>query len=394
MIPANETSVAWNVITCEYPPMIGGVGDYTRTLATALAASRPVHVWCPQQANQKTQVESAFVHPILRSFSPRMLRRLGAELDRQPSPRRLFVQWVPQGFGYRSLNVAFASWLAWRSWQRGDHVHLMVHEPYLRWSLRPARFVAAFTHRVMLVLAGCGATRVWLSTLSWEPLVKPYVPRGIPIGWLPVPASLLGLDDPEICNLELTHSGRHLTIGHFGTYSRLVTPALSAAMDAVLADSNASMVRVGRNSDSFREAFLRTRPHATSRVRATGALPAEALTTQLQSCDVMMQPYPDGVSARRTSTLTLLALGLPIVTNTGLLSEPLWRDDQAVALVDGPDGERIGKVTVGLLTDNQGRANLRGRGRACYERRFAVRHAVALLDGSEWGPPPCDLTTC
>jgi hypothetical protein len=41
--------VAWHLVTCEYPPQVGGVSDYSLAVATGLAAAgQTVHVWCPR----------------------------------------------------------------------------------------------------------------------------------------------------------------------------------------------------------------------------------------------------------------------------------------------------------------------------------------------------------
>jgi hypothetical protein len=93
----------------------------------------------------------------------------------------------------------------------------------------------------------------------------------------------------------------------------------------------------------------------------------------------MVQPYPDGVTTRRTSTLTLLSLGLPIVTNVGHLSEALWMESGAVRLAGAPEGKLIGDEVVALLANPRESAVLGTRGVALYEKRFAARHAVALL---------------
>ena len=109
-------------------------------------------------------------------------------LDGYAEPRQLFVQWVPQGFGYRSINLGFAIWVAARAWRGRDRVHLMVHEPFLPWSANPVHLAVSLIHRLMLMIASHGATHVWLSTQAWKDRIRRYVPSHIPIEWLPVPA--------------------------------------------------------------------------------------------------------------------------------------------------------------------------------------------------------------
>ena len=88
----------WHLLTCEYPPDIGGVSAYTGQLARALAAAGDdVHVWC--SGDPRLAQVGVTVHAALGSWSPRDLRRVNAQLDACPGPRRLLVQCVPHGFG-------------------------------------------------------------------------------------------------------------------------------------------------------------------------------------------------------------------------------------------------------------------------------------------------------
>jgi glycosyltransferase involved in cell wall biosynthesis len=383
---AAATSREWHIVTCEYPPCIGGVSDYTFTLAAALAPAHPVHVWCPAGGGQLPASPGVTVHPDLRRFSPRDLWRTGARLNGRPGPRHLFVQWVPQGFGYRSLNVWFAAWLACRAWLRHDELHLMIHEPFLEFSPHPLRVVVALLHRVMLAIAGSGAAHIWLSTATWKSQVRPYVPAKTPIEWLPVPAPRLLAPTGARTGVRqtATDSGVGPVVGHFGTHSVLVTRILAPALDVVLRHPTASVLLVGRDSDTFRDAFLETRPHATDRVRATGALGPESVSRSLRSCDLMIQPYADGLTSRRTSTLTLLALGLAVVTNTGPRTEPFWSGCGAVELAGAPNGSSIGEAAVRLLDDEQRRTALAARALQVYDRCFDSRHATAMLDAAAW----------
>ena len=375
----------WHIITCEYPPSIGGVSDYVFTLASALGAVGPVHVWCPVNVGPAPVARNVVVHAELRSFSRRELRRLGQRLDAGQRPRRLFVQWVPQGYGYRSVNLGFAMWLAGRVRRQRDQLHLMIHEPFLPWSSNPFHLGASLLHRAMLVAASARATRVWLSTEAWRDYVRPYVPSRTPVEWLPVPAPSVAVDTtPAAASADAHAPNRIPSVGHFGTHSSLVTRMLEPALDVVLERTRATVLLIGRDSDTFRDTFVRARPHAAARVTATGVLTLEAAAHAMQRCDVMVQPYPDGVTARRTSTLALLSLGLPVVTNAGHLTEEFWKDCGAVLLAPSADGRLVGESAAALLTDAAGRASLATRAKDFYDRRFAPRHGVAMLTAAAW----------
>lgn len=381
MTPSRSSD--WHIITCEFPPQIGGVSDYTMTMAKGLAeAGSAVHVWCPRAAGSSPETPGVTVHREFGTFSSTDLRRVGTALDRLPGPRRLLVQWVPHGFGYRSLNLMFAVWLANRAWRRGDELHVMIHEPFLRFSRRPLQCAAALVHRAMLVIACSAATRIWISIPSWADDIAPYVRRRTPVRWLPIPApDMAAATTDEVADVR-RRIGTSTILGHFGTFSPLITPILENALDVVMDRSNASVLLVGRDSDAFRRRFLASRPEATTRVHATGVLEVGALCRHIQACDLMLQPYPDGVSSRRTSTLALMAHGVPLVTNLGSLSEPFWEKGRAVALVDQPDGTRLGQAAVDLLQDEPMRRTLTGAALEMYDRLFSVRHGVAALEAS------------
>src|SRR5262249_52269079 len=140
----------------------------------------------------RTDSESAstgvHVHAELGTFSPGDLRRVGRLLNDFPTPRRVLVQWVPHGYGYRSVNIPMALWLAGRGLLRGDTIDLFVHEAYSPLSAQPAQLAAALGHRAMLTVVAAAADRIWISIPAWEPVVRPYAFLRPPIQWLPVPA--------------------------------------------------------------------------------------------------------------------------------------------------------------------------------------------------------------
>jgi glycosyltransferase involved in cell wall biosynthesis len=384
--------MSWHLITCEYPPDIGGISDHTAQLAGGLAAAdEEVHVWCPgrpgsaevSRTSGRTDVAGALhdgvrVHAVMGAFGLADLVRAGAALDACPGPRRLLVQWLPHGYGQRSLNLGFCVWVAGRA-RRGDRVDLVVHEPFLELAAQPVRhLVMALVHRLMTVVLLRAVHRVWVSTPAWEPRLRPFaLGRPLDIRWLPVP----GCESLRAAHASAPAAAtRRPLVGHFGSYGTLVTSLLEERLARVLAGrSRPDALLLGAGSEAFATAFLAAHPEFAGRVHASGVLPPQALAEMLASCDVLLQPYPDGITVRRTSAMAGLAQGRPIVTTTGHLTEPSWADQGAVALVPLVDVEGFAASAEHLLTDREARARLGARALEVYHDHFSVDRLVRTL---------------
>lgn len=372
----------WHIITSEYPPDIGGVSDYTRQIAEGLARmGDEVHVWCPR-AGDTSPVRGLCVHPELGAIRPRDLRNLDKRLEPFPAPRRLLVQWVPHGFGYHSMNVWFCLWLAQRA-RRGDAIELMVHEPYLEFRRGPVRHaLMACVHRLMTMVLLGAARKVWMSIPAWERLLRPYaLGRKVPMQWLPVPGCVADGSAASAAAVRLKYvaDGRHL-LGHFGSYGVAVTSMLldrlPPIMDGVFTPS---LLLLGAGSEQFRATLIDRYPSWSARIHAAGYLPTSELSAHIAACDLFLQPYPDGITSRRTSAMACLSRGRPVVTTGGHLTEPLWAASRAVEIADVGDSAGFAMLAVRLLAHDHARAELGARGQRVYAERFSVTQIVNVL---------------
>ena len=370
-------------LTPEYPPRNGGVANYTHQIATELSrGGETVHVWGP--SGSVRQPDSAIVvHPELGSFRPADLRRANVLLDEFPSPRRLVVQWVPHGFGQRAMNLPLCFWL-WRRSVAGDAIELIVHEPFVTFSGGIRQRAVAAVQRAMTLLLLSAARRVWVTTRAWAPLLEPYLSgRCNTIEWLPVPSSLQSADTREVADVRPRYaSAEQCLIGHFGTYGTLVTSLLSDAILKIAAASpSARFVLIGSGGEAFRSALVAANGGLAGRVSATGTLNASELSAHVAACDVLLQPYPDGVTSRRTTAMAGLFARVPVVTTQGKLTERLWHEDAAVKLADVGDVPAMVQHVLQLIGDPAERRRQADAGRAFYDRWFDVRHTVAALAG-------------
>ena len=129
----------------------------------------------------------------------------------------------------------------------------------------------------------------------------------------------------------------------------------------------------------FAADLARDYPACEGRLCATGALPSYEVACHLAACDVVLQPYPDGVTGRRSSLMSPLALGRPIVTTTGHLTEPFWQDTNAVVLVPAGSGDNLARAVQDLLDDPSRRQQLGTNAMELYRQRFALQHTIDAL---------------
>jgi glycosyltransferase involved in cell wall biosynthesis len=377
--------MTWHIVTGEYPPTIGGVADHSRLLARELAArGADVHVWCPGRQGGSVEDRVA-VHRVAGTWSRRDCSRVEPLVREVPGT--MLLQWVPHAYGRKSLNLQFCLWVRGIA-RRGLRVEVLVHEPFLAFGEGSwKQEVAAAVHRAMVVALFQAASRIWVTIPAWEERIRPWLlGRAVPVAWLPVPSNICPVDAPaEVARIRARALGSApLLVGHFGTFGRATDEPLLGALARVLrTGSDVAVLLIGRDGEAFRARLCAREPGGAARVHATGALDEQGVSRALQACDVMIQPYIDGASSRRGTLMAALGHGLPTVTTTGRLSEPLWAHEHGRSIITVPAGdyEGLGDAVLSLGRDPAQRARVGRAARALYDEHFTIElMATRLLD--------------
>ena len=386
------SALAWHLLTGELAR--GGIGDYTRLLADALAdAGRQVHVWSPDAAG--VALRGAAVHP-LSGVGRDALRELDAALDRFPAPRRLLVQYAPRAWGMRGMNVPFCRWLVSRR-RGGDEVRVMFHEPFFPFGWqRPRRNLLAAVNRWMArLLLRASIPRAYVSIHAWQRLLRPLAPRGLELALLPVPSNIPFVDDPSrVAGLRraLSEDGERPVFVHFGTYGEMIAPMLLEALAALVRRRpDARILLLGENGPAFARRVRASLPGLHGAVVAPGRLAPEAVSLHLQASDVAIQPYPDGADTRRGSLMACLANGVPTVTTRGRFTA-MHVMMSVAGYPAASEPHRVGEIAAEISADPCAAVvpgfpdqPLRSATRAAYLSNFAIEHTVARLLADEGG---------
>ena len=356
-------------LTAEYPPAKGGVADYTRLVARALAEREgTIHVWAPQVSGPEVADEGVVVHRI-RAFDPSSLEELGRRLDALPVPRRLFLQYVPTAFGFRGMNVPLVRWLQ----ARPEDLWVQFHEVALGWKLwrKPHLHVV---HAVQLWMASSlarRAQRIFVSIEAWKRRLSDHARRAV---WLPIPSNVPVRVEPADLERARASLGPGPWIAHFGTYSPLIRVDLGPAIRAISQQrDDVRFLLLGRGAGEFARVLA-----LGERIEAREDLPAPEIAALLKASALALQPFPDGISGRRTSAMAALALGVPVVTTEGFLTDPVWREG-GVALAPEARPPELARLCSTLIDDTQERRSLGERGARLYRDRFSLERTLETV---------------
>lgn len=350
----------WHILAPEYPPRCGGVGDYTALIAGGLAAAGDrVTVWHPDNLPDRFGAAS----------------RVAIASALQPDSGILLVQYVPSAFGLRGMNVPLCRWLAHLA-QSGADVRVMFHEPFFYFGLRrPWRNVLALAQRRMAAILLRSATHVYYSTESWRRLLEPF---GAPVSVevLPIPATIpTDVSDDVVDRLRARFAGSPL-VGHFGTYGDHVAGELTRIVPPLLERlPRARMLLTGRGAGTFAEQLGHA---ARARLDVLSEQDGASIAAALRACDILVQPFPDGVTTRRTSMMAALSSGRAVVTTSGELTETVW-DVAAVAMAPAGEPTRFVDEVERLSADPTHRDAIGARGRQLYDERFALAGTIGRL---------------
>jgi glycosyltransferase involved in cell wall biosynthesis len=374
-----STAIDWHILTGEYPPECGGVGHYTRLVACGLAtAGDDVTVWTPSRTAHAPEDAGVTVRGLPDQFGWRSRRDLSRELDDAASPRVL-VQYVPHAFGWKGGNLPFCLWL----WNRKDRrPWVMFHEVAYPFEAgdRMGRRALAAVNRVMARLVSRAAHRAFVSIPAWRREVESLAAAGTSIVWLPVPATVpVVRDAAATAAVRRRYGADRPIVGCFGTFGSHLRAQLHACLPLLAKQATCSILLIGRHSEAMVSELASHHPELAGRLHGTGALTDEEISVHLHACDVMLQPFPDGVSTRRTTAMAGLAHDRAIVTTTGALTEAFWALDDAAILVPADDPARLASSVARLVTDPTRQAQLGARAADLYRRRFDVAHTVNTL---------------
>lgn len=367
----------WQIITGEYPPVRGGVSDYTGQVARALTESgEQVTVYVPRciGSPRPNYDRGVRIEELKSNFGFRELWTLRNRVTKADPASIVLIQYVPHAFGYRALNLPFCLWLVSL---RKRALWIMFHEVAFPISARQTakHNLLGLIQNLMAAVASRSASRILVSTTAWQRLL----PKKCDC--LPVPSNIPVVErGMDAVNVKSQYAPGSSLIGHFGTFNSSIADLLFQIIPAVLlASPQANMLLIGPGSIEFSRELTAANPSMAGRIRGTGSLEPSLLSIHLAACDVMLQPYSDGITTRRSTVMAALSHGKPVISNAGHLTEPIWHETQAVVLCNNTSPAKIAAKVITLLNDSHSRREQGTVALRAYNSHFSLQRTIDIL---------------
>ncbi|MBV9605254.1 MAG: glycosyltransferase [Solirubrobacterales bacterium] len=267
-----------------------------------------------------------------------------------------------------------------RARRRGDvRLTLMVHEAWVTMLDWRSSLMGAWQRmqlRALVHLADCVMT-------STEALARDLGHAAVHV---PVPANVVPVDSsPHAARARLGLDAK-LAVGLFGRAheSRALdhAEAAIAALAPAVGTDHLAIINLGADAPAVSVP-------AGVEVRSPGTLAPDRLSLHLWACDLVLLPFTDGVSTRRSTLMAALAHGCPVVGSLGHNTDTvLAAANEALVLTPVGDRRAFADVAAALAVDPARRLAIGETGRRLYQERFdwpVLARTIARLIGE---PPP------
>ncbi len=352
-------------IAGEYPPLQGGLGDFTRELAraAALAGHAPTVLTRTAAGAPVRETERGVsIQRLVDGWGWSTARAIGRYVDGAPAD--VFnLQFQAAAYGMHPAIHVLPRML-----RRRAPVVVTFHDlrvPYLFPKAGPLRWQA------MLALARAAAGVIVTNPEDGATLRAAGFTRvrEIPIGSNIAPAALAGFD-PAAWRAAHGIPATKTLIGYFGFLNESKGgETLLRALAALRGQGrDVGLLLIGGQtgaSDATNIAYARVMEDlaasldVTAHVFRTGFVEDRGVSEAFAACVGLALPYRDGVSLRRGTLMAAFAHGAPIVTTAPRLPIPGLADNEAFLLVPPDDPPALAGAIARMLDDDALRARLR-----------------------------------
>jgi glycosyltransferase involved in cell wall biosynthesis len=307
------------MVAGEYPPTLGGIGDYTRILARELcAAGDDIRLFVPD--GSKVGGGDAAIAGTFPKWSWRTLPYL-LDVLAETDASVVHVQHNASMYRSHCASYYFPRYLRGKGWP--GRVAVTFHDINLPSLLpRGGRLWAGMArHWVLGDLARQADVSIAADSVDVESLAS----LGGRVAQVPIGSNMHGGDgnpaDGSHVRARYGVPPGNTLVGHFGT-----PLGLDVVMESLATLSDVTLLLIGKQQEMHNRSNIEkltprvhdsiARYRVGDRLRWTGHLPRQDVVNAMAGCDMVVLPYPAGASMRHGGLVAALTQGKAVITTS------------------------------------------------------------------------------
>jgi len=370
------------ILSARFPPQRCGVGDYTCFLATALAqVGHEVDVLTGVGELDELLYpvpRNVHIHRVISKWGVSGLADMLAHL-RRLRPQLLLIQYAPHAFHRRGITFAVNLLPIVVRTFFDISVATNFHELYIPFGNTLKRILGSLWQRAMVVLMAFGSDTLSVTAPAWQLRLRrlgigkstPVIPVGSN-----VPLSHFDQLERDRFRKQLLNGSVGLVLVGFGALHDRDVPAVLFGLKRLKTELPVKLIWIGGGSPDREHTLriteaMRQNGLGDNDVIWVGELSHPEISRLLFACDLMVLPFNDGISSRRTSAITAFQHGLPLLTTFGPHRESCFIHGENSYLTPIGDRQGFAEGLVELSRSSALRSRLAQGGRALYRSHFA-----------------------
>jgi len=368
------------VVTGEYPPRRGGVGDHSRMLARELAArGLDVQVLTTSAGDPAAEGEPP-LRRLAEGWSLRGAWRLAALLAAEPRRVALF-QYVPHLYGWAGFAPG-AALFSLMCRLKGVRALTHFHEVCVPWSVHPLRLAQSLVHRLQALLLIAGSAAAVFSNRRDARRCR-WILRVLRRRWAVLasgataPRAELNAEQREGVRARWAVPGERLAV-IYGLASRAKRYELAIeALDLLRREGRGVRLLMLGDQEAGDPEYCREireltrRKGVESAVSWSGPLSAREVSEALAVADFMWHLGQGGLTTRSGTAACAFSQGLPVVAFGGRGLDSCFQDGDNVLTVAEVSARGLAEATAQLLSSPELAAKLRAGARRLHGEVFA-----------------------
>ena len=367
------------VISPNFPPKRCGIGDYTYFLSKELVKKgNEVFILTSGSSASNTMDERHL--KVLRSVKGWGIKHLFhlLKLVKKINPQIVHIQYCPHLYHRRGLTFTINVFALFVRIFTKYKIITTFHELYIPFGVSLKKILGGIWQRVMAVLIALGSHRIIVTCNLWKKLLKKLIPckriEVIPVG-SNIPVVPLSQEKRKELRKKLSDYEDIFLLGAFGTLhpSRDYKLILKALKRLIAEGKKIKFIWIGDPGSDMALEKIKNDIEALELTHLfvfTKYCIPEEVSKFLQTLDIFVAPFTDGVSIRRTTLISALAHRIPVIGLKGPSTDEIFKHGENIFLISQGDAQELSKAIDTLLLNSSRREAIAKGGEELYRKFF------------------------